>query len=332
GTARSPAAAGPAQVQVVISNTQVQTVFTLTALQPQPVTLRILDGNNQSGPPGRQLPVPLTARVEDATGNPVPNVSVIWQVLTPQSVSLGISGAASDANGIVSATAVLGAVGAAQVQVRVANLPVQTSFNLQSAFTLTGITILSGIDQVTTVGSGFSQPIVVQLLAAEGPAVGIQVQLVSGSPSVIIPNGGVAVTDSNGRAIISLQGGSAPGTALVTASAGNFSISFFLTVRAAEPSLAPLSFFNAASGQQGAVSPTEVLAIYGAGLAQGLQGCATANQVLGPLPLVLSGVRVQFTSDGYSAFAPLYAICNLGPGQEYVVVETPADLPLEIGS
>jgi uncharacterized protein (TIGR03437 family) len=169
---------------------------------------------------------------------------------------------------------------------------------------------------------------VVQLLAAEGPAAGMQVQFASVSPSVIIPNGGLAVTDSAGRATISMQAGSAPGTALVTATAGKFSISFFLIVRAAEPSLAALSFFNAASGQQGAVSPTAVLAIYGAGLAQGLQGCATANQILGPLPLVLSGVRVQFVSDGYSAFAPLYAICNLGPGQEYVVVETPADLPL----
>src|SRR5262249_39812254 len=77
-----------------------------------------------------------------------------------------------------------------------------------------------------------------------------------------------------------------------------------------------------------AISPTAILTIYGAGLAQSLQGCVTGNQVLGPLPLSLSGVRVQFASDGYSVFAPLFALCNLGPGQEYVVVEKPADLPL----
>src|SRR5262249_11501696 len=193
-TAKLLPTAGPAQVRVSIPNTQVQTGFSLTAVQPQPATLRILDGNNQSGSPGQQLPVPLTARVEDASGNPVPNISVTWQALTPQSVSLGSSAATSDANGIVSATAVLGAPGPAQVLVRVTNAPVQTSFSLQSALTLTGITILSGMDQVTNVGSAFAQPVVVQVFAAEGPAAGIPVQLSSFVPAVVIPNGGLVVT------------------------------------------------------------------------------------------------------------------------------------------
>src|SRR5262249_32848982 len=146
------------------------------------------------------------------------------------------------------------------------------------------------------------------------------VQLSSFVPAVVIPNSGLVVTDAQGRATVFIQGGTAPGVALVTATAGKFSISFFLTTRAAPPALPGLTFFNAASGQQGAISPTAILTIYGAGLAQSLQGCVTGNQVLGPLPLSLSGVRVQFASDGYSVFAPLFALCNLGPGQEYVVV------------
>jgi len=90
----------------------------------------------------------------------------------------------------------------------------------------------------------------------------------------------------------------------------------------------PLTFFNAFSEQPGLISPTEVLAIYGAGLAPGLQGCSTGSQLFGPLPLSLATVQVQFSSDGYRAFAPLYSVCNMGPGQEYVRVQAPADLPL----
>ena len=44
--------------------------------------------------------------------------------------------------------------------------------------------------------------------------------------------------------------------------------------------------------------------------------------------MLLSNVTVQFASPGYIASAPLYSVCNLGPGQEYLVVQTPADLPL----
>jgi uncharacterized protein (TIGR03437 family) len=155
------------------------------------------------------------------------------------------------------------------------------------------------------------------------------VQIVSSGSPVSIPNGGQAVTDASGRVTLLIQAGSATGTSLLTATAGSFSVSFFLTIQAAPPVLTPLSFFNAASGQPGAISPTEVLSIYAPGLAPGLQGCAaTANRLLGPLPLSLANIRVQFASDGYSSLAPVFSVCNLGAGQEYVVVETPADLPL----
>jgi len=155
---------------------------------------------------------------------------VVWQALTPQSVTLDNLVSMSDANGIVSASATLSSPGPAQVQVRVASAPVLTFFNLL------------------------------------------------GSAPQAAPN--------------------------------------------------PLTFFNAFSDQPGLISPTEVLAIYGAGFAPGLQGCSTGSQLFGPLPLSLAGVQVQFASDGYSAFGPLYSVCNLGPGQEYVRVQAPADLPL----
>src|SRR5262249_51978888 len=47
--------------------------------QGSPAGLRILSGNNQTGPVGQVLPSPLTARVEDVNGNPLSNVTVTWQ-------------------------------------------------------------------------------------------------------------------------------------------------------------------------------------------------------------------------------------------------------------
>ena len=59
----------------------------------------------------------LSARVEDASGRPLPNVPVTWQ--PSSSVSVSNASSASDASGIVSATVILGSgSGAAQVQLR----------------------------------------------------------------------------------------------------------------------------------------------------------------------------------------------------------------------
>ena len=325
-TVKLGSTAGQAQVQVRAANGAIQTTFTLAINAPPPANLHIISGNNQSGPAGAQLPAPLTARVEDAAGNPIPNVAVVWQAA---SASLNGAAVTSDANGLVSATVTLGSTaGPAQVQLRVANAPVQTVFSLQAMLTLTGIGIIAGGNQQTTPGGNFTQDLMAQLFASGGPAVGYQVQFTSSGAAVFISNGGLAVTDSNGRATVSLQAGSGPGTAVITASTGNFSTSVALTILAPPP--VPLSFFNGASVQPAASTPAGVLAIYGDGLAPGVSGCVSgvSHWFAGPLPLSLSGVSVQFGSTGYTAFAPVFSVCNLGPGQEYVVVQAPADLPL----
>src|SRR5207247_5878271 len=82
-----------------------QTIFTMTVIQAQPASLRILTGANQSVLAGAVAQLPLTARVEDAAGNPLPNIPVVW---TGQSVSVNAAAAVSDANGTVSASATMG--------------------------------------------------------------------------------------------------------------------------------------------------------------------------------------------------------------------------------
>src|SRR5439155_1721231 len=156
--------AGDAQVQLRTistdptpfgpSNNIVTTLFSVTvsvgATPPptpgvgQPATLRILSGDGQSGQPGAQLPVRLTARVEDSNGSPLSNVPVVWQ--SSQSVSLSNVSSTSDASGIVSATATLGSSpGPAQVVLQTTG-GVQTPFgpttgpvSLQTVFTMTVI-------------------------------------------------------------------------------------------------------------------------------------------------------------------------------------------------
>jgi uncharacterized protein (TIGR03437 family) len=227
---------------------------------------------------------------------------------------------------LVSAIATL-APGAAtaQVQVRVANAPVQTVFVLQAALVLTGIGIVTGGNQQTAPGGSFAQPITVQVSTSGAPAAGLQVQFTNSGAPVSISNGGLALTDANGRATVSVQAGSVTGTAIITAAIGNFSTSVSLTIQAAQPAL---SFLNGASGQSSPISPAEVLSIYGTGIAPGIDGCVPANQAVGPLLFSLSGVTVQFASQGYSSSAPLFSVCNFGPGQESIAVEVPADLPV----
>jgi uncharacterized protein (TIGR03437 family) len=220
-------------------------------------------------------------------------------------------------------------MGAAQVQLRVANAPTPTAlFNLQIGLTLSGLAIVGGSNQSTTVGSSFPQTVTVQLFALEGPASGLPVQFTASGVPVVFAGGVVATTDPTGLATITIQAGSTAGVAIVTATAGKFSGAVYLVVQAAQPAVNPLTFYNAASNQAGSISPTEVLSVYGPGIGQALTGCVTPNAVLGPLPLTLSGLQVQFSSDQYSAFAPLYSVCNFGTGQQYAVVEAPADLPL----
>jgi uncharacterized protein (TIGR03437 family) len=203
------------------------------------------------------------------------------------------------------------------------------TFTLQASLTLSGLTILTGSNQTTPAGAAFPQSVTVQLFTLEGPAGGLPVQFTSTGVPVMISGAGMATTDSTGLATITIQAGSQTGVAIVTASAGRFASSVYLVVQAPQPVVPPLSFYNAASNQPGPVSPTEILSVYGAGIAPGLAGCVTPNAVLGPLPLSLSAMQVQFAgNNGYSAFAPLYSVCNFGAGQQYAVVEVPADLPL----
>ena len=226
--------------------------FTFTVTQSQLATFRITGGNNQQGAPGAVLPLPLTARTEDASGNPQINVPVVWEAVVPGTVTITNASSASDANGTVSANVTLGStVGPVQVRLRNAAGTVQTLFSLQVNQILTGLTRVAGDAQDAITNTVFAQPLIVQVVSSQGPVPGAQVQFTSNG-AVTFPNGGLVASDSQGRASVVVRAGPNPGIAAVTASVSGLSVTFTLTIRLPGPQITSSSFFNGAGGQPGA--------------------------------------------------------------------------------
>ena len=309
--------------------------YPFTVKQGTVSAFRISGGNNQSGAPGATVPLPLTAQTQDAAGNPLPNVPVTWTVLTPNTATITASSSSSDANGNVTATVKLGMIiGPVQIQLSSPQGGTPIVFTLQVNVQVTGVTTIAGDNQDAIVNTTFAQPLVVQVNSSQGPAVGAQVQFTStGAIPVLFPNGPTATTASNGQASVAIQAGPSAGTAIVTASIGGFSASFTLTIRPPGPAITTSSFFSAAGGQPtGGITPASLTAIYGAGIASGIQGCVTGPETFGAQPLLIAGDTVLFTEGSFSGYGPILSVCNTGVGQEYLVVQVPAELPLGAAS
>jgi uncharacterized protein (TIGR03437 family) len=308
--------------------------FSFTVMPGTVSAFRITGGNNQSGTPGATVPLPLTAQTQDAAGNPLPNVPVTWTVLSPNTATITSSSSSSDANGNVSASVRLGnIVGPVQIQLSSPQGGTPIVFTLQVTLQITGISKIAGDTQVAIINNTFAQPLMVQVNSTQGPAAGVQVQFTStGAIPVLFPNGSFATTGSNGQASVAVQAGPSPGTATVTASISGFTTAFTLTVNPPGPAITTSSFFSAAGGQPGGITPASLVAIYGAGIATGLQGCVTGPETFGSQPLLVSGDSVLFTEGSFAAYGPILSVCNLGVGQEYLVVQVPAELPLGAAS
>jgi hypothetical protein len=82
-----------------------------------PLSLRVISGDNQTAPPGTELPNPLVARVEDARGHPVSGQVVNFRVVSGGgSVFAGV--AISGRDGIVQERWTLGPAGPQQLEAR----------------------------------------------------------------------------------------------------------------------------------------------------------------------------------------------------------------------
>jgi uncharacterized protein (TIGR03437 family) len=198
---------------------------------------------------------------------------------------------------------------------------VTADFSFTVNLNVSGIEKSSGDNQETLVGTAFAQPLVVTVRTPTGVAANVPVVFASTGATV---NPATATTDANGRAQTIATAGQTAGNITVTATAGGQTATFNLRSRLPGPTLSLDSFYNAASGARGGVTPGGLLQIVGSGIAPSLTGCALSSNIISVFSYQLSSVSVAIGGTP----APIYAVCNLGQGQQYVTVQVPTTVAL----
>ena len=285
-----------------------------------PSTVRLVQGNNQSGLPGERLRLAFLAEISDSFGNVLPNISGQWEVGTPNSITLANIVSTSDSNGRVSALGTLGTVpGANVVRFRSGNATGTFTFTVNIA--ITGLQAVSGSGQTAITGQPFAQPLIVQVTDDRGtPAPGqpVAFSVVGGTATL---SAGTVTSGADGRASVNVTAGSVAGTITIRATLGSLTQTFTLTSRLPGPVFNVNNIVNTASNQPGLV-PCGIGTLFGTGIAPALNGVLPANLLgIGGLPLILNGVELNF--DGQAA--PILAIANQNR-QESIVFQTPCGL------
>jgi uncharacterized protein (TIGR03437 family) len=307
---------GTANLTANVGYFQSTSNFTVRITPGPPGLIKIVQGNNQSGTPGQRVPFALLVQVSDAFGNLLGGVPVTWSVVTPGTVTLSSVSSATDASGNASALATLGNI-AGTAQVKVTAGSASTTFTLTVNIPSAAIQKVSGDGQTTLISTAFTSPLVVKVVDASGsPVQGATVTftVTSGSASL---GSSSAPTGANGQASTNVTAGPNAGTIIVTAATSTFSTNFTLTSRLPGPT--NVTFKNAASFLQGAVSPGEIVIISGNGIAPGVQGLVTAYNILGAPQPSLQGISVTFNG----VTAPIFYVLTATGQPDQVVVQAP---------
>jgi uncharacterized protein (TIGR03437 family) len=313
---------GDGTLAVNVASLFYQTIdFTVTAGDPASIT--VIQGDGQTGRPGETLPQALVAEIRDAGGTVLQGLPVLWEFGT-EGTGARLNGASSatDSAGRVSATLTLGPrPGTVVVRVKPSsNTAIVATFTLKAALPVAGLVKISGDSQTGVTGQAFGAALVVEVRDSSAlPLANVTVTFAVTTGSATLSSA-TAVSDSQGRASVTVQAGSTAGSITVSATADSQSVVFSLTARLPGPALTAASFLNGASYKPGLV-PGGVTAIVAAGLATGINGCMGPGTVLGPLPTKVADVQVMFGG----TLAPIYAVCNVS-GQEQVIVQAPWEM------
>lgn len=293
----------------------------VTVTQGGGTLLAIVSGNNQSGPAGQALPYPLVATVTDGCNNPVVGATVTWTV-TSGSAKLSSVVSTSVGGGRVSAIVTFGsAPGPVVVTASIGTSAVAT-FTLTSQPVLSGMNIVSGNNQTTTINTAFAQPLTVQVNDVNNnPIAGATVTFTVTSGNVSI-NPTTAVTNSLGQAATTATAAQTTGVSTVTATYSSVSAVFTLTTVGQGPLVTPTNFQNAASFQTGLV-PCGLATATGSNLANGITGTVSGASFFGPLPLTLNGLSLSVNGIP----APIYQLSNTN-GKQQVTFQTPCEVPV----
>jgi hypothetical protein len=124
----------------------IHTIFIATATVGAPAHITVISGNGLNSAPGSTLP-PLSAKVGDVYGNPVPNVTVTWAV-TAGGGSLTNTTTTTDVNGLATNTWTLGSVGGGAV-----NTVSATVANVSGTVTPATFTATAGLSPYFDIGT-----------------------------------------------------------------------------------------------------------------------------------------------------------------------------------
>ena len=203
-------------------------------LIPPAASLAVVSGSGQSDSVGRALPLPLVVRALDATGAPVPGVTVSWAVVSGTG-RISASSSVTGADGTASTNYTLGSrPGAESVTATVASVSTPATF----AFTVKNlaasqIAATGGSGQSDQVGRALS-PMSVRVTDSQGSAVpNVVVQWSADNGAV--PTPAQSTTDGDGRTSTIVTLGTHVGPVLVSASIAGRTATFTATTLAGPP-------------------------------------------------------------------------------------------------
>ncbi|MFC4821022.1 Ig-like domain-containing protein [Dokdonella ginsengisoli] len=194
------------------------------AINPVAGSVVAVDGATQSATVGQPFPQPLTVKVTDADGDPVPNVAVQFDApASGAGAVLSASTVLTGANGVASATATANTVsGGYTISVSVTGVDTPATFSLiNTAAEPVAIDAVGPQDaQSTDVATMFAEPLVAKVSdefgnPVEGAAVTFATPSAGASATL---SASEATTDANGLVSVTAMANALPGSYVATAS------------------------------------------------------------------------------------------------------------------
>ncbi len=290
-----------------------------------PSSFTLVSGNGQSAQAGQSIGSPLVVQVT-GSGGPLAGQTVNWSVTPAGAAILGNSTTTTDSNGRASNSLVFTSAASGTVTVKAtlagsSLTPVTFTATAIPNLTITGLSVVSGNNQVAIVGSAFPAPLVVKLTASNGIPSGYTVNFSVSPAGSATLSSSTATTDSNGNAQVSVTAGTVAAPITVTATSAGQTATFNLTISPPGPTLVSSSFLNGADLQPGALSPCGIGAVVAAGVAPGVQNVILPSSAIGPLPTILNGTQVLVNGTA----APLAGL-GIGPtGQQQITFQVPCE-------
>ena len=220
------ATAGSYNVLASVAGVSTSATYSLTNTPGTPTTITAYSGTPQSATVGAAFANPLVAKVTDAGGNPVPNVTVTFNPPTtgPSGSFATTNTATTNAQGLATSTIFTanGSAGSYAVSASTPGATTNAAFSLtNTSGTPTNVTVYTGSAQSTIISTPFANPLVARVTDGGGNPVGNVVV------TFTAPTTGASGTFAGGVATATTNAQGLATSAIFTANstAGNYSVS-----------------------------------------------------------------------------------------------------------